>query len=183
MKSEQKLILARILAIIAVIALSLFIYSIRDKALLLAKFGYAGIFLLTFFSYATIILPAPGFLFVFTMGAVLNPIGVAISAGLGAACGEISGYLVGFSGQGIAEKSVNYEKLFNFMEVNHRLRDITIFVFALIPNPFFDLVGLVAGALKFPLLRFLFFCALGNILKMFAFAYLGENFFQWLKFP
>jgi membrane protein YqaA with SNARE-associated domain len=181
MKSEQKLLLARILAIIFVVSLSLFIYSIRDKAPQLAKFGYPGIFLLAFFAYATIILPAPGFFFVFTMGAVFNPIGVAIAAGLGAACGEIVGYLAGFSGQAVVQKSKHYERICNFMETNHRLRDVTILVFAFIPNPFFDLIGIVAGTLRFPIIRFLFLCAFGNILKMLVIAYLGESFFEYFN--
>ena len=40
------------------------------------------------------------------MGAIFNPIGVAVAAGLGAAIGELSGYLAGFSGQGVVERAV-----------------------------------------------------------------------------
>ena len=46
---------------------------------------------------------------------------------------------------------------------------------AVIPNPFFDLAGIAAGTLKIPVLRFYFFCALGSIIKMLAFAYGGNT--------
>jgi uncharacterized membrane protein YdjX (TVP38/TMEM64 family) len=162
----------RLLALVAVIAITVFIYSIRDQAAQLAIYGYPGIFLISFLAYATVLLPAPGVAVVFAMGAVFNPIGVAIAAGTGAALGESVGYLAGFSGQGVAERVDIYERLSGWMQKNGSL---TILLLAAIPNPFFDLVGLIAGALKMPFLRFLFWCWLGQIIKMIFFAYLGNT--------
>lgn len=163
---------ARILALIAVVAITVFIYSIRDQAAQLAVYGYPGIFLISFLAYATVLLPAPGVAVVFAMGAVFNPVGVAIAAGTGAALGESVGYLAGFSGQGVAERADIYDRLTVWMQKNGPL---TILLLAAIPNPFFDLAGLVAGALKMPFLRFLFWCWLGQIIKMLFFAYLGNT--------
>ncbi len=42
---------------------------------------------------------------------------------------------------------------------------LTVFVLSLIPNPFFDLAGIAAGVLRYPVSRFLFFCWLGNTIK------------------
>jgi membrane protein DedA with SNARE-associated domain len=42
------------------------------------------------------------------------------------------------------------------------------------PNPFFDLTGIAAGALKMPILRFLFWCLIGVTFKMTVFALLGS---------
>lgn len=51
--------------------------------------------------------------------------------------------------------------------------DLTIVVLAFIPNPAFDIVGMMAGAMKIPLYRFLIFCFIGKLLKMLAFAFGG----------
>ena len=179
MSPERRLALARLLALLVVIAISVFVYSIRDQAKELAKYGYLGIFLFAALANATVLLPAPGVLVVFAMGAIFNPFWVAIAAGAGAAVGELTGYLAGFSGQGIVEKSKRYEGLKKWMEDNPRWRDLAILVMAAIPNPFFDLAGLAAGALRIPVLRFLLFCTAGSILKMFMFAYAGAGSFGW----
>jgi len=181
MSPERRLALARLLALLAVIAISLYVYSIRDQAEELAKYGYLGIFLFAALANATVLLPAPGVLVVFAMGAIFNPFWVAIAAGAGAAVGELTGYLAGFSGQGIVERSQRYERLKNWMENNPRWRDLAILVMAAIPNPFFDLAGLAAGALRIPVLRFLFFCAAGSMLKMLVFAYAGAGSFGWFS--
>ena len=157
----------------AVVAITLYVYSIRNQAAELARYGYPGIFLLSILANATVLLPAPGILFVFFMGAIFHPIGVAIAAGLGAAIGELSGYLVGFSGQAIVENYDYYERIQGWMQRNQLLSDLTILTLAFIPNPFFDLAGISAGTLKISVLRFLFFCAIGKILKMIVISYAG----------
>ena len=172
---KTRLTIARILALLVVLAISVFVYSIRDKAPELAKYGYVGIFLLSMLSDATVLLPAPGILIVFAMGAVFNPVGVALAAGLGSAIGELSGYLVGFSGQAIVENRDTYEKICHWMEANKRLSGLAITGLAFIPNPLFDLAGIAAGTLKMPVIRFLFYCAIGKILKMFLVAYAGSS--------
>ena len=55
------------------------------------------------------------------------------------------------------------------------------FVLAAIPNPFFDLAGMAAGALRMPLLPFLFWCLLGKSIKMLFFAYTGAYSIEWLS--
>ncbi len=116
----------------------------------------------------------------FTLGAVFNPIGVAISAGLGAAIGELTGYLAGFSGQAVVENYESYERVRNWMESHKNLRNLFILVLAFIPNPFFDLAGIAAGTMKIPVFQFLVFCSIGKILKMLVIAYAGATSFQWL---
>lgn len=169
---ERRLTLTRILALLVVVGLSIFVFSIRDQAERLAIYGYPGIFVLSFLAYATVLLPAPGVAVVFTMGSVFNPLGVALAAGSGAALGELSGYLAGFSGQAVIERADIYERLTRWMKKNGSL---TIFLLAAIPNPFFDLAGLAAGSLQMPVTRFLIFCWMGEIVKMGIFAYAGAN--------
>jgi uncharacterized membrane protein YdjX (TVP38/TMEM64 family) len=165
----------RIFAALLVIGLSLFIYSIRDRAEQLAIYGYPGIFLLAFLSYATVFLPAPGLAVVATMGAVFHPIGVALAAATGAALGELSGYLAGFSGQAIVERTRIYDRFNAWMNKNGPL---TVFILAAIPNPFFDIAGVVAGVLKMPFTHFLIWCWLGEMIKMLVFAFSGSHFLR-----
>jgi membrane protein YqaA with SNARE-associated domain len=115
------------------------------------------------------------------MGAIFNPIGVAIAAGLGAAVGELTGYLAGFSGQGVMERAALYERLTTWMRQHQNLAYLAILVLAFIPNPLFDLAGMASGALKLPLWKFLLACAIGKILKMLMFAYAGYYSVNWLN--
>jgi uncharacterized membrane protein YdjX (TVP38/TMEM64 family) len=170
---ERRLTLARILALFVVIGLSIFVFSIRDQAEQLAIYGYPGIFILSFLAYATVLLPAPGVAVVFTMGSVFNPIGVAIAAGTGAALGELSGYLAGFSGQAVVERVEIYDRLTSWMK---RYGSLTILVLAAIPNPFFDLAGVAAGSLKMHVVRFFIWCWAGEVIKMAIFAFAGAKY-------
>lgn len=165
------LTIVRVFALILVIAISVYIFSIRDQAEQLAAYGYPGIFMLALLSYATVLIPAPGVAVVFTMGGVFHPLGVAIAAGAGAALGEISGYLAGFSGQAVIERANIYDRLSIWMKRNGPL---TILILSALPNPLFDLAGVSAGVLKMPLWRFLTWCWIGETIKMIIFAYAGS---------
>ncbi len=169
--------LGRITAILIVIALTVFIYSVREKAVELQQYGYLGIFIIAFMTNATVFLPAPGIAIVFAMGAIFNPIYIALSAGAGGALGELSGYLAGFSGQAIVEKTNVYDKFHTWIE-KHGF--FAILVLAVIPNPFFDIAGVAAGMLKMPLYRFLLAVWIGVTIKMFLFAWVGSTSLPWL---
>jgi uncharacterized membrane protein YdjX (TVP38/TMEM64 family) len=171
MKSSTRLVVTRILALAVVIALSVFIFINRDQAVKLASYGYIGIFVLSFLAYATVFLPAPGVAVVFAFGAIYNPFILALVAGTGAALGEFVGYLAGYSGQGLAEKTKIYERLEGWMRKNGFL---TVFVMSAIPNPVFDMAGVIAGALKMPALKFLGSCWLGETIKMLIFSFAGS---------
>ncbi len=174
--SNSNLLLAvRVLAVMLVIAISVYVFSIRDQAPELARYGYPGIFLLSILSNATVLLPAPGILFVFAMGAVFNPFWVAVAAGAGSAIGELSGYLAGFGGQMIVQNVDVYQRIVNWMQSHPRIDLLMVFVLAFLPNPFFDLAGIAAGVLRIPLYRFLIVCWLGKTLKMLVIAYLGAS--------
>ena len=169
---NRRLTLVRVLVLITVIALSVFIFRIRDRAQELAIYGYPGIFILSFMAYATVLLPAPGVAVIFVMGAVFNPVGVGLAAGAGAALGELSGYLAGFSGQEVIKQVRIYERLRGWMQRNGSL---TVLLLSAVPNPLFDLAGIAAGSLKMPFTRFLFWCWVGETIKMIFFAFFGEK--------
>jgi uncharacterized membrane protein YdjX (TVP38/TMEM64 family) len=162
----------RIAAVLFAIGISVTLYLLRDRIAELETLGYPGIFLVTLFSNATIVLPVPGVLFTSVMGAVLNPFGVALAAGSGAALGEISGYLAGFGGQAVVERTKVYQRIDGWIS---RYGQWAVLVLSFIPNPFFDIAGMAAGMLKMPLWKFLLFCWIGSTGKMFLFAYFGAT--------
>jgi membrane protein YqaA with SNARE-associated domain len=163
---------------VAVIVITIYVYTLRDRADQLEIYGYPGIFILSFLAYATVLLPAPGVAVVFTMGAVFNPIAVGIAAGAGAALGELTGYLAGFSSQAVIERANVYDILIHWMRRNGPL---TILILSAIPNPFFDLAGLAAGALKMPVVKFFFWCLIGETIKMTIFALAGMNLIEFFE--
>lgn len=172
-----RLTLARIASLIAVVGVIALAYSLRDRAAEFARFGYPGIFLLSLIANSTLILPVPGIALTFAMGALFNPIGVALAAGTGAALGELTGYMAGFSGQGIADNFAVYERLTAWMK---RYGEWVVLALAFIPNPFFDLAGAAAGTLRMPLGRFLLWLWIGKTMKMLVFALAGANSVTWL---
>jgi membrane protein DedA with SNARE-associated domain len=177
MPKNQRLILLRGLSLFAVIALSILIFSIRDKASELAVYGYPGIFLIALMANATVLLPAPGIAIVFAMGSIFNPLGVALAAGTGGALGELSGYLAGLSGQAVIERMDLYDRIVPWVQ---RYGGYAILAFAAIPNPLFDLAGIAAGATKMTIGRFFLFCWIGEIIKMLLFAYAGTLSINWI---
>ena len=163
----------RVVIFIGVIALTGLLYNYRDQLKNLQGYGYLGIFLVSIVANATIIVPLPGIALTAAMATIFNPLGVAIAAGSGAALGELTGYLAGFSSQGVVENSPRYRRILDWMKGHPRLTDLSILALATIPNPFFDLAGMASGALKIPIWRFLIWVWLGKILKMLPFAYAG----------
>ncbi|MBN1452583.1 MAG: VTT domain-containing protein [Anaerolineales bacterium] len=167
----------RILALLVVVAITVYIYSIRNRVEEFATYGYPGIFLVALMANATIFLPAPGVAVVFAMGSIFNPLGVALAAGTGGALGELSGYLAGFSGQAVIENTGAYDRIHPWVV---KYGSWAILVLSAIPNPFFDIAGVAAGIAKMSLRRFLVACWIGQLVKMALFAYAGFYSLDWL---
>jgi membrane protein YqaA with SNARE-associated domain len=170
--ATRRELLTRLLAIAIVIVITLAVWRMADEDKLgrFVRWGYPGIFLISFLGNATVILPAPSLAVVFAMGGILNPVLVGLVAGPGEALGELTGYLAGYSGRAVVENRPMYERLSGWMQRNGAL---TVFVLSLVPNPFFDLAGIAAGVLHYPIFRFLLFCWLGKSIKTTIFAFAG----------
>lgn len=176
--ASRRELLLRLLAITVVIVITLIVWRVADRLEQFKLWGYPGIFVVSFLGNATVILPAPSLALVFAMGGILNPLFVGLVAGPAEALGELTGYLAGYGGQAVVENHRVYERLSHWMQRNGAL---TVFVLSAIPNPFFDLAGIAAGVLRYPLSRFLLFCWLGKTIKTTAFAFAGAyslTFFQ-----
>jgi len=160
----------QILALIFVLALCFLLIMNRERVVELKGYGYLGVFLAALISSATIVVPAPGWMIVATLGSILNPVLVGVISGIGATIGEMAGYMLGYGGRIVTEKGAVYQRMAGWMR---RWGSITIFVLALIPNPLFDAAGATAGLLRFPLWKFIIFGAAGRIPKHIFYAYTG----------
>jgi membrane protein YqaA with SNARE-associated domain len=172
----------RTLVLILVLAITVSIFAYRDRVADLSGYGYLGAFLISLLSSATIILPIPGIAVIFALGATYDPYLVGLAAGAGSALGELSGYMAGYTGQGVFQKSKTYLRMEHWMR---RRGSLVIFVLAFVPNPIFDLAGAAAGILKYPAWKFLFFCFLGktprSILVAFAGAWALEGVLKFIE--
>lgn len=168
----------RILIVLAVLGLSVAIFALRDRFAEMAAVGYPGIFLVSLLGNATIVFPAPSLALVFAMGSALPPLFVGLAAGAGEALGELSGYAAGFGGRAVIEDRKSFQRLEAWMK---RAGGITIFVLSAIPNPFVDLAGMAAGALRYPIWRFLLACWLGKTLKTTLVAWAGAQSFTLIE--
>jgi membrane protein DedA with SNARE-associated domain len=152
-------------------------HAISDFALVMAKYWglkYLAIFVISMTASATLVIPIPGLALTSLIGAVSaspwDPLWVGIASGIGASLGESTGYLLGYSGRMAVPDTKNYERVVGWMS---KWGNLTIFVLALIPNPLFDLAGIAAGMLKYPLWKFILIGALGRLPKHILFAYMG----------
>jgi membrane protein DedA with SNARE-associated domain len=168
----------RVLALFAVIGITIYIVSIRTHVGEFAAYGYPGIFLVAMLANATVLLPAPGVAVIYAMGSVFNPFGVALAAGAGAAVGELSGYLAGFSGQAVIDRGDVFQRIHPWVE---KYGGWAILVFSVIPNPFFDIAGIAAGMVKMPVRTFLLFTWIGQTIKMLMFALAGKYSIDWIS--
>ncbi|MFQ6121884.1 MAG: VTT domain-containing protein [Dehalococcoidales bacterium] len=164
-----------LLALLLVIAISvvLFFYGRNpDVVAQLRGYGYLGAFLISLIGNGSILLPGLVLPILSGLGIVLYPVTglvgpamTGLAGGAGAAIGEMVGYMAGYSGSGIVQNSQLYKRLVNWVR---RWGTLAIFLFALVPL-FFDLVGLAAGVLRFPLWKFILVCWVGRTILYVAF--------------
>jgi len=173
--------LFQIAVFVLIIALSVAIFFFARSRLDLGKFlvyGYLGIFLISL-SCVTILFPLPWEAVVIAAGATMDPLLVGLVAATGATIGELSSYLVGYLGKRIIvdKYSEKYTKAESWMK---RYGGFAVFLFALLPIFLFDLIGIVAGASRFPLWKFIIACFVGRLIRCLLEAYLGHGVFSFL---
>jgi membrane protein YqaA with SNARE-associated domain len=169
----------RVAALLFALTISVLIFLYRDRVARFASYGYLGLFLVSVVGNATVLLPVPSLAATFLAGGILNPLLAGIVSGAGMAIGELSGYLAGYGGSAVIalEDQGNYQRLESWMR---RYGALTLFVLSTIPNPLFDLAGIAAGALHYPVWRFLLVCFLGKTAKGLVLALAGARSLQWI---
>ncbi|MCL0029243.1 VTT domain-containing protein [Dehalococcoidia bacterium] len=153
-------------ALVVAIVLAILVWMLRNYISAAKLAGYPGIFFLNFFGAVSMVLPVPGLISVCGGSVFLNPWLVGTLAGVGEALGEWSGYVVGYAGDTVFERFSVYQNLrprvAKWME---KRGSLVLLLISVIPNPFFDLVGIAAGTVHFPFVRFMAIILAGKIIK------------------
>jgi len=163
---NEKLKGALEIALAVIIAVVVLAFS--KEIIALSEYGYIGVFVISLLSAATIFIPAPGWVAVIALGGVLNPYILGIVAGIGSGIGELTGYMIGNGARTLSHREIDAQK-----KLIKKYGMWVILALAFIPNPFFDVAGLVAGALKIPVWKFLLATIIGRILRFILLAYFG----------
>ena len=121
-------------------------------------------------------MPSPGFAAVLLMAKDLNWLLLGISAGIGGALGEMTAYYIGTQGTETLEGHKSYEW---FQRGMKRLGGTIILVSALVPLIPVDAAGLIAGAVRYPVVKFLIYLAIGKVLMTATLMYLSAKAFEW----
>ncbi|MFQ5860901.1 MAG: VTT domain-containing protein, partial [Dehalococcoidia bacterium] len=159
----------RLLVLAIVALLVVLIALLRDRIPAVENLGYGAVALLSFVASASIAVPVPGILSVCAGGVLLHPFLVGLVAAVAEGLGELTGYMVGYSGRGLVEQHRLYRRVESWME---RRGWLLLLLVSVVPNPIFDLVGIAAGAVRFPLWRFLLVVWVGKSIKSVSVAYL-----------
>ncbi len=138
--------------------------------------AYAVGFFIYVITSATVIVPVPGMAFLVVMAQELNIVALAIAAGIGGALGELVGYWLGAQGRGPLRGTRVYARVGRAME---RFGGAVVFLFALVPVLPMDGAGLIAGATRYPVVKFLVYSAAGKGLLLLAVFAASSKAFEW----
>ena len=164
-----------IVAVIAAISVAAFFLQERISV---DRLGYGAVAGAVLLASGGLVVPVPHLLTTCGAATALNPAAVAIIAGLAGTLGELTGYFLGYSGSGVLERRRYYHRVKGWMS---RRGWLILFVISVVPNPLFDVAGIAAGALRYPLWRYFVVVGLGKQVKFFMIAYACDYGLQWLK--
>lgn len=160
-----------------VAALNVVVYFALPPSLLsrLGGFGLLGAFFSAALANATVIIPVPYYPLLIRLGQTFDPYGVVLAAAAGSVLGELVAYFVGRSGRQAVQDTQFYRWVQR--QLSHPWRaPLVLFGLSAPPNPFFDVAGLLAGALGVPLWIYITATFLGRIIRMGTIVLIGIGF-------
>jgi len=143
---------------------------------LFLPYRYLGVFAISFIGTASIIIPIPYTLLIFSLSTTStewDPILLTIAGGTGSAIGEMSGYALGYFGR----KAISQErqrKMTYLVKIFDRYGPLAIFVFALTPLPD-DLLYIPLGILRYKFYKAFIPTLIGKLLMIFIITYFGRT--------
>ena len=148
----------------------------------LKGYGYVGAFVISVILNATLIIPVSNMAVIFSLGTVpsLFPLFIGLAGGIGAGIGEMTAYIAGRSGRQLLAKSTIYTRVESWVK---RWGWIAVFILSIFPFVF-DVVGIIAGAMRMPWWRFFLACWAGRTISYVTVAYLAHIGFEalpWLN--
>lgn len=172
-----------LLAVTAVVALNVVTYALlaTDTAqrwiASVEQWAYPGSFVLALLTNATLAVPVPyNPVVIQLMVAVEHPMVIAVLAAAGSSLGESTGWWVGSQGRAVLPTGGRAGASVRWLQrlAVHRWPAFWgLVAFSAVPNPVFDVAGLVAGAAKVPYLLFLAAAFLGRLVRFTMFAVFG----------
>lgn len=144
-------------------------------------YAYLAIFVICLVSSLSVLFPVPGTVLWLLLVEILD-LNCALAgfvASIGGTLGEISAYYVGYGGRAFIapEHSKIYQMAERWMK---RRGGLAIFLFALVPFLIFDLVGIAAGVLRYPLRKFYLFTWLGRLPRSLIECYIGVGLLDYI---
>ena len=152
-----------VILIIVIVGLSISIFLLRDRIQNVSNVSYLGLFLLCFLANSTVLLPAPSLMIAASCALIMNPLLVAIVASLGSTLGEFVGYAFGTVSKDLSPK---FQKVIDEFATKIHNQSLLVFIFAVLPLPLFDIVGIYSGGAKMNLVKFFLVCFAGKFIKM-----------------
>ncbi len=165
------------LIVLGSVAIGLFVWV--TGRLEFTEVGYTGAFLVNLIGSASIVIPIPGVAAICGGAAAslgLNLWALSAVGATGAALGEVTGYLAGFGGQPLVARWRFYARIHDWAV---RKGGVGLFILALIPNPFFDIAGIAAGGLGYPLHKFLLYVFAGKVIRFIGIAFACRQGIDW----
>ncbi|WP_336921303.1 VTT domain-containing protein [Aquipuribacter sp. SD81] len=166
--------------VVLVVALNVGAYAllatetVRGWLRAVEEYSYAGSFVLSLVTNLTVAVPVPYNPVVLQlMTTVQWPVLVAVLAAAGAALGESTGWWVGSRGRAVLPQQGRAGRVVRRLHALSERRVPAFFALAglaAVPNPAFDVAGLVAGTAGLPYWHFLTATFLGRLVRFLLFA-------------
>jgi membrane protein DedA with SNARE-associated domain len=153
-------------------------------------FGYFGIFLANLASTCTLFVPVPALTaaaqaLIVSSANSLSPFWVGVAGGLGMAFGEVTAYVGGMAAAVIArEEEIKppgrlqplVARVTRWVSwLMNRFGMLTLYALSAVPNVFFEVAGLTAGATRYSFPRFMIAVVAGKVTRGLLLAYIGEK--------
>lgn len=154
----------------------------EEKLQNFASTAYLVVFGVTLLSNMAILVPVVFHVSIMMAAArYWDPVLIGLVASVGGVLGELTGYYAGYLGKKIIrlEGAPGYERLVSWME---RYGPWGIFLICVQPILPVDIAGLLAGASKLTLWKFLLPCWAGKLCKYVVACYLGTALWRFLPF-
>lgn len=157
----------------------------REQIQQYALMGYIGVAIACAISNASIFLPTSSTIIILAAASTLNPLLCVIVGGFGTALGEQSSYVCGRIGRIGFDDTGNKERTtVKWLKKNAFL---TIFIFAFLPLPVFDIIGIASGAIKIRWSTYAIAAVMGKVSKFFitviGFYYVFPSIFHFFPEP
>ncbi len=152
-----------------------------NDALVLENVGYGGVWIISFIAAGSIIFPLPGPAAVCVAAAPdfgLNPLAIGLISASAEALGEMTGYIAGVSGKSLIQRQRLFSRVQGLVQ---RRGGIILFIGSMVPNPFFDLIGIAAGSVSYPIKKFLIVVFFAKAIKSISIAYACFMGIEWIQ--